>query len=182
MQAGLRLSGTKSRKRRACPCPSNIRNHVGRTSSVRYEVTQKESLSSSVRYEESSKRDSVRPLQNHARGHVLIWQVCRIKQAGLRLSGTKSHKGSFSMSVRYEQSSMQDFVHLVRILMKLKLVLIRPVPGITWEGLRPFGTKSRKMRACPCHSGTRNQASGTSYVWFKVARKESMSSSYWYEV
>ena len=48
MQAGLHLSGTKLRKRRACPCPSNIRNHIGKTLSVWYEVTQKESLSSSV--------------------------------------------------------------------------------------------------------------------------------------
>ena len=77
---------------------------------------------------------------------------------------------------------MQDFVRPVRILTKLKLVLVRPVPRITWEGLRPFGTKSRKTRACPCHSGTQNQASGTSYVRFKVVRRESMSSSGWYEV
>ena len=49
-QAGLRPSCTKSQKMRACPRPFGTRNQVGRTSSVRYEVKRKDSLSSSVRY------------------------------------------------------------------------------------------------------------------------------------
>ena len=38
-QARQRPSGTKSRNRRASPCPFGPRNQAGRTSSVRYEVT-----------------------------------------------------------------------------------------------------------------------------------------------
>ena len=49
---GLRSSQTKSRKRRACTCPSGTRNQVGGTTSIRYKVARKEGLYSSVRYED----------------------------------------------------------------------------------------------------------------------------------
>ena len=48
-QAGLRPSGMKSCESIACPHPSGARNQAGGTSSVRYEVARKESLSPFVR-------------------------------------------------------------------------------------------------------------------------------------
>ena len=151
---GLCPSGMKSRKRRACPHPSGMRNHAGRTSSVRYEVTRKESLHSSIRYEESSRQDSVR--YEVMQGELLHVCLLRgIKHAGLRPSGiklcetkacprpsgTRNHAGGTS-SIAYEVAQN--------------------------EGL------STSFR-------TRNQARGTSYIRFDVARNESMSSSSWYE-
>ena len=87
-KTGLRLSGMKSREwracrcssgtrklagatlsiryeessRRDCPCSSCTRSQVGRTSSVQYDVTQKECLSSSVWYRESSRWHFVHPV------------------------------------------------------------------------------------------------------------------------
>ena len=65
--------------------------------------------------------------------------------------------------------------------MKGGLVLVRQVRGIKPAGLRPSDTKSRKWRAGPRPSGTRNQVGGTSSVRFKVARKEGLSSTVRYE-
>ena len=86
------MSGTKSCERRACPHPSSMGNQAGWTSSVRYEVTRKESLSTSVWYDESSRRDFVHQVQSSVKGElVLVRPVLGIKQAGLHLSGTMSH-------------------------------------------------------------------------------------------
>ena len=75
---------------------------------------------------------------------------------------------------------MWDFVRPVRSRAKGEQVLVRPVQGITLAGLRPSGTKSHEMKACPLLSGTRNQAGGTPFVCYEVARKEGMSSTNWY--
>ena len=45
------------------------------------------------------------------------------------------------------------------------------------EGLRPSCTKSHERSACSRLSVMRNQASGTSSVWYEAMRKESFSSS-----
>ena len=119
----LRPSGTKTREWRTCPRPSDTSNLSGGNSSVRYEVARKLSLSSSIRYEDSSR---------------------------------------------------QDFVRLVRSHVERKLVLVRPVQGFKWERLRLFGTKKRKKRACPRPFGTRNQSSGTSSIWYEVAQMEGL--------
>ena len=44
-RGGLRLSGTKSREMRDCPRPSDTWNQVSGTSSFRYVVMRKESMS-----------------------------------------------------------------------------------------------------------------------------------------
>ena len=122
-----------------------------------------------------------------------------------RSSHTRNH-GGVTPSVRYEESSRQNFVRLVQSHAKGGLVLVHPVPRIMLEGLRPFGLKSHEMRACPRASTTRNQASetltvqyevasetcprpsitsnqagGTSSVNFNVVRKVSISSFVWFE-
>ena len=102
--AGLRPSGTKSRESRACPSPSGTRNQAGWTSSVRYEVVQKEGLSSYIWYKESSRLHFVYPVRSHTEGELIIVPLVRchvkgelflirpvrgIKDLGIRLSGTK---------------------------------------------------------------------------------------------
>ena len=90
-QAGLRPSGTMPCEMRTCPHPSGMRNLSGGTTSVLYEVTRKESFSSSVRYEESSKWDFLCPVRSHAKGKFVgVHPVRGIKWEGLRQSGTKS--------------------------------------------------------------------------------------------
>ena len=79
------------------------------------------------------------------------------------------------MSIRYEESIKQEFVPLVRSRANGGQVLVHPVRGIKQAVLRPFGTKSRKRRVCPCSSGMKNQAGQTSFVLYKVTRKESLS-------
>ena len=160
-QAGLRLFGTKSRERRArphssgkrnkhvalqpsimkspewgaCPCPSGMWKQVGRTSSVRYEVAQKESLSTSVRYDESCWQDFVCLVRSSTKGElILVRPVHGIKQAGLRLSGTKLRERTASP--------------------------------------RRSDTKSSERRACPCPTGTRNHADGTTSIRHKVMQGE----------
>ena len=92
-QAGLRLSSTKSRERRACPHLSGIRNHAGGTSSICNEVTRKETMSPSVRYEESSRQDFVRLVCSRAiGGHILVRLVRGNMHAGLHTFGTKSRE------------------------------------------------------------------------------------------
>ena len=86
--------------------------------------------------------------------HVHVRSVREIKQAGLRLAGTKSRnwmtcphpsgtnnqvgghssihyevarKAGLSLSVRYEESSRPDFVRLVRSHTKGELVIVRSV-------------------------------------------------------
>ena len=113
-QAGVHPSGTKSCDTKACPRLLSSRNHAGGTSSVRYEVARKECMSSSSWYMESSRRDYVAPVRNHAR------------RASPRLSSTRSQQGrtssvrnvvaqleGTSSSIWYEESSMQDFVRQV---------------------------------------------------------------------
>ena len=90
-QVGLRPFGTKLCEWRACPCSSGTRIQSGKTSSVRYEVTRKESLSYSDGCEESSRQDFVCPVQSCVKGGlVLVRPVQGIKQAALRPSSTKS--------------------------------------------------------------------------------------------
>ena len=75
---GLCPTGMKLRERKACPCPFGTRNDAGGTSSVRYDVVQLKSWSSSVRFEESSMQDFVRSDK-----------VTR-RRAGLRSSGMRN--------------------------------------------------------------------------------------------
>ena len=105
----------------------------------------KESLSTFVWYEELSWQDFARPVCSHAiGGHVVVRPIQGIKHVGLHLSGTKSHErracphpsgtrnqAGWTSSIRFEESSMQDFVHQVRSRMKGGLVLIRLVRGIS---------------------------------------------------
>ena len=162
---GLHLSGTMSRERRACPCPSDMRNQVSGTLSVRYKFAQREGSFSSIRDDESSRWDFVCPLRSRVKGeHVLVRLVRGIKQVGLHPSGLNSCKKSLSTFVRYEKSSKRDFVHLVRSHVIRGHVLVCLVRRIKHAGLHPFGTNSRKRRACPRPSGTRNHASWTSSV------------------
>ena len=108
---GVRPSSTKSRETRACPRPSRTKNQASGTLSVWYEVVQKDGLSSSVWNEESSRQNFIHPLRSHVNGEYVLLRLVRgIKQAGLHPSSTKLHKECFSMSVRYEESSMRDFV------------------------------------------------------------------------
>ena len=69
---GLHLSSMKSRKRSAYPRPSSTRNQVGGTSSVRYEDVRKENLSSSVRYEETSRRDFICLAPSRLKGEIVL--------------------------------------------------------------------------------------------------------------
>ena len=120
----------KSRERRACTRPSDMRNQAGETLSVQYEVVQTESMSTSAWYEELSRRDFVSPLQSRA-------------------------KGGLSSFIRYEESSQRDFARLVR--------------------------SHATRKACPHLSSTRNQAGGTSSIWYDVVRMECLSSFIRYE-
>ena len=125
------------------------------SSSVWYVVVRKVSMSLSVRNEESSRRDFIRPLRCRREGeHVRIRLVQGIKKAGLHLSDTKSQEESLSMSVRYEESRRRDYIHLIQ---------------------------SHERRACPRPFGTRNQAGRTSSIRYKVAQKEDFFSSIRYE-
>ena len=152
---GLSPTGMKSCDGKACSRSSDTRNEAGRTSSVRYEVVQKGSLSSSVRYEESSMWNFVHLVQSRVIEElVLVCLIRGIKHAGLRPSCTKSRKERLSTSFRYEVSSRRDYIHPVR---------------------------SRTRRACPRLFSMRYQASGISFVRCEVARKESLSSSVRYE-
>ena len=112
----------------------------------------KDILSTSGRYEKSTRMDFVRLVRSRAIGGHLI-------------------------SVRYEESSMRDFVRPVRSHVKGGLVLVCPVREIKLAGLRPFGTKSCERRACPHMFGTRNRAGYTSSIHYEVTRMESLSSS-----
>ena len=188
---GLRPSCTKSCGRRACSYLSVMRNQVGGTSSVRYEVVRTESLSSFVWYEESSKLEFVRPdkatrwracprpsgTSNQAGGtsSVRYEESSRIdcphpsftrSQAG-RPSSVRyeaARKECLSLSIRYRQSRRQHFIHPVRSCAKGGLVLVHPVSGIKQAGLRPSGTMSRKRRAFPPPSSMWNQARRNSSV------------------
>ena len=146
--AGLRPSGSKSLERCACLRPSGTRNQASGTSSVRYEVAQKESMSLSVRYEESRRQDFVRPVQSHTKGKFVLFHPVRgIKQVELRpvrshtrgasprpsitrnqACGTSSARyevarnESLSSSVWYQESHGRDFVRLVRSRTKRGLV------------------------------------------------------------
>ena len=77
------------------PRPSGMRNHALRTSFIQSEVVQKLSLSSFVRYEESSRWDFVHLVRRRAKGeHVLVCPIRGINQAGIRQFGTKSRERS----------------------------------------------------------------------------------------
>ena len=75
--ARLRLSGTKSRERRACPRLSCTMNQAGGTSSIWFKFARKEGLTSSVQYKESSTRDFVRPVRSRANGELVL--VCPVR-------------------------------------------------------------------------------------------------------
>ena len=168
-QAGIRQSDTKLRERRACLRQSETRNQVGKTSSIWYEVTQNESLSSSVEYQESCERDFVRLLRSRVKGQqVLVQLVRQINQATLPPSSTKSRRESLSMSVRYEESIRPDFVRPVRSHAIGGPFIVPLVRGIKHAGLLPSSTKSRERRACPSPSGMRKLASWTSSIQYEV--------------
>ena len=119
-------------------------------SSVRYEVVRTESMSSSIWYEELSRRDFVSPLQSRA-------------------------KGGLSSFIRYEESSRRDFTCLVQSHVLGRLVLICLVRGNKQAGLRLSGTMSHKRSACPRSSNTRNQVDRTTSVRYEVVRKVGLS-------
>ena len=153
-----RVSGTTSHERRACHRLSDTRNQIGGNSSIRYEVMRKESLSLSIQYEKSSRWNFTRSIRSRRKGGlVLIRQVRRIMQAGLRpfgttsrewracptLSGTRNQAGrttsiwyeverkeDLSSSVQYEESSRLHFVCLVRSHTKGELFLVLSVQGM----------------------------------------------------
>ena len=191
-QTALQSSSTKSHERRACPRPSGTWKQVGVTSSIRYEVMRKESLSTSVWYDESCRQDFVHQVQSSVKEVlVLVRPVRGIQQAGLRLSGTKSHertasphpsgmksrKGRISTFVRFEELSRRDFAFLVRSRAIGGHIIVRLVYGIKHAGLRPSSMKSHKMRACPHPSSTRNQVGWTLFIRYEVRRKKGLSSS-----
>ena len=152
------------------------------SSSIRYEESSRwdfvpsvrsrvkgEGSFSSVRYDESSRWDFVRPLRSRVKGeHVLVRLVLGIKQVGLHPFSLKSRKESLSTFVRYEESSRQDFIHPVHRLVIGGLVLIGPVRGIMHAGLRSFGLISHEKGACPHQYGTRNHAGCTLSVRYEV--------------
>ena len=155
MEAGLHQSGMKSCGWCAYPCPSVMRNQAGGTSSIRYEVKRKESMTSSFHNEESSRRDFIRLIGSRAIGGLVLVRLVRgIKQAGLRQSGMMSHdrracpchsstrnqaswtssvwyevvrKAFMSSSVLYDESSRRDFVRPERSFVKGGLHLVRMV-------------------------------------------------------
>ena len=205
---GLRPSGTKMCERRTCTRLSGKRNQSGGNSSVWYEVARKESLSSSVRYKESSRRDFVRPVLSRTKRELdFVRWVPVIMREGLRPSvtksrertasprpagttnqagkttslSTKSHRESLSTFVRYEESLRWDFIRPVRSRVIGGHVIVPLVRGIKHAGLLPSGKKSRERRACPSPSSMRNHAGWASSVWYKVVQKEGLSPSIWYE-
>ena len=97
-----------------------------------------------------------------------------VRYEGVRMESTSSF-------VRYEESSRQNFVCLLRSRAIGMLVLVRLVRGIKSAGLRPYGTKSHEGRACPCLTSRRNQSGGTSSIRYEVVQKESLSSFVRYE-
>ena len=173
-------------------------NVVGRASSIRYEDARKQNLSSSVRYDETSRRDFVRLVRSCVIGDLVIVnpvrginevELCpscmmsRERIACHRPSNTRNQAGgassvqhevtrkeSLSSSICYEESSMRDFVRPIRSRVKGELVLVRSVRGIKQAGLRLSDTMSREKRACPRPSSTRNQARWTSSVRYEVTR------------
>ena len=179
---GLRPFCTKPRERSACSRLSVMMNQAGGPSSIRYEAVRKESFSSSVQYEESSKLEFVRP------DKVTRWRACpRPSSTWNQVGGTISvrykvaRKEGFYSSVWYEDSCKEDYVLPVRSRAKGEHVLFCTVRGIKQAGLRPSGMKSQERRACPRPSGTRNQVGRTSSVRYEVARKWCLSSSIRYD-
>ena len=161
-----------------------MRNQAGRTSPDWYDVGRKVCLSSFIGYEESSRLDFVRSVRSHAKGGLdLVHPVRGIMHMRLRSSSTKSFKrracprpsvtwnqiGSTS-SILYEKTTKRDYVRPLRSCVKGEPVLIRLLRGIKHAGLCPSGTKSCKRKACPLTSVTRNQAGGTTSVWYEVVR------------
>ena len=71
-QARIRPSDMKSHERRACPPPSSKRNHVGGTSSIRYEVARMKGLPSSIQHEESSTRGIVCLVRCRVKGELVL--------------------------------------------------------------------------------------------------------------
>ena len=121
------------------------------TLSIRYEVPRKDGLSSSVWCVESCKRDFVHSIRsrtwtacqrpsgtrNTASGTSAIWYVIA------RLEGTSS-------SIRYNESSMQDFEHPERSPANGGLVLVCPIRGNNQAGIRLMSMKTRKRRKLVC--------------------------------
>ena len=155
---------------KAYPRPSGSWNQARGTSSIQYEVARNEGLSSSIRYEESSKQDFIRPVRSRTKGeHVLVLHVRGIKQVGLHSSDKKSCKESLSTFVRYEELSRWDFARPVHSRAKRGHVVVRLVRGIKYVGLHPSSTKLLKRWACPHPFGMRNQVGWTSSVRYEFA-------------
>ena len=145
----------KSRERSACPHPSGTGNQAGGSSSILYEVVRMESTSSSVRNEESSRRNFVCLVRSRTNGDlVLVLLVRGIKHAGIRTSGTKSHNWRaypIPSGTKNQAAGTSSVMSLER----------RVCP-------RPSSTMSRERNACPLPSSMRNQRGRTSYVWTEV--------------
>ena len=133
-----------------------MRNYVGGTSSVQYEVARKESLSSSIRYEESEWWDYVPPVRSRMKGKVvLVLPVRGLMREGLLPSVTKSRnwRAGPRPSGTRNQACRTSFVQTKS--QEGELVVVRPVRGIKRAGLRS--------------SDTRNDEGGTSTVLYEVA-------------
>ena len=77
------------------------------------------------------------------------------RRASLRPSDTRIHAGG-TLSIQYKVVRTEE------------LHLVRPVRGFKQAGFRPSGTKPQERRTCPRSSGMRNQASGTSFIWYEA--------------
>ena len=113
---------------RSCPRRSGTKNQHGGTSSVRYVVARLEGTSSSIRCEESSMWDFVRPVRSHTKGGlVLVRSVREIKLARLRPFGTKScerracphtsgtrNRAGYTSSIQYEVTRKESLSSSLR--------------------------------------------------------------------
>ena len=138
---GLRPSGMKTHERRTCTRLSDKRNQSGRNSLVRYVVARNESLSSSVRYEESSRRDFICPVQSGAkRKLVIVRRVPGIMREGHCPSVTKSPKRTASPRPVGTTNHASETTSLQYEVTQGELVHVHQVRGINKAGLHPSGT------------------------------------------
>ena len=179
---GIHSFGTKSRKRRACPRLSNTRNQASGTSYVRYDVTRKESLSSSIRYVESSRRDFVHLVRRRAKGElVLVCPIRGINHGGIRQSSTKSRERRacprpFDTKLHETKACPRPLGTRIHAgwtsSVRYEVVRKESMSSSSWykESSRQDHVppvRSHTRRACPHPSGTRNQHGGTSSVRYK---------------
>ena len=152
---GLCSTSTKSRERKACPCPSDTRNDAeGPFLSVT---------------KSCNWRAGPRPFSTRN-------QACRTSSAWTRIAcprpiGTRNQAGGTSF-VQYEKLRGRDFDRLVRKCAKGKLVLVYTLRGIKQVGHCLSSTRTCEWRACPRTSSMRNHASRNLSVWTKSQDEE----------